>query len=55
MKTSFQHCSFFLFPLITGSSQFPNELLMSCQLLMQIEKETDTEELLDIQLQYDTA
>ena len=50
MKTSSQHCSFFfLFPLITGSSLFPNELLMSCQLLMQIEKETDTEGLLDIQ------
>lgn len=44
---------FFLFPSITGS--FPNELLMSCQLLMQIEKETDTEELIDMQLKYDTA
>lgn len=33
----------------------PNELLMSCQLLMQIEKETDAEELIDTQLKYDTA
>lgn len=33
----------------------PNELLMSCQLLMQIEKEAGTEELTDIQLKCDTA
>lgn len=54
MKTSSQHCSF-LFPLITGSSLFPNELLMSCQLLMQIEKKTDTKGLLDTQLKHDPA
>jgi hypothetical protein len=54
-KTSFLNClDFFFVSLNHRVFSAPNELLMSCQLLMQIEKETDTEELIEIQLKCDT-